>query len=144
VTGRGLGSWAPGEEARVDFAGDLALFGLRSDGEQLLLDPATRRPDFAYERRLLRQGWQWHPLRGLESRTLGPNGSAGSVVIANGWTTTTFPEADLVTFEHVDGRRRTMTVYHPFRAFWSGASLVVATVDYRLLMFEDLLVQFAD
>lgn len=136
--GRGVGSWAPGEGARIDHAGDIAMFGLFPDGADLLLDPATRRADFTFERRKLSRGWRWHPSRGLEARELGPHGAAGSRVVGHGWTTATFPEADLVTFEHDDGTHVAMTVYHPFRAAWLGDALLVCTVDNQLLLFDDM------
>jgi hypothetical protein len=137
--GRGLGSWAPEGGARIELTGDFALFDLRPDATGLVLEPSTRLPDNSYERRRLSQGWRWDPVRGLQPRALGPHGAAGCRVVANGITTTTFPEADLVSFEDAEGTILSMIVYRPFRAAWLGRSLVVGTVDYELLLFENVL-----
>lgn len=136
---RGLGSWAPGDDARVDLVADLALFDVCPVEAGLRLEPATRLADYTYVRRLLTHGWTWHPVHGLEPRPLGPHGAAGSRVVGHGWTTTTFPEADRVMFERADGACLSMTVHHPFRAAWLGRSLLVNTVDQQLLLFEGVL-----
>jgi hypothetical protein len=137
--GRGLASWAPAADARIELTGEFSLFDIRPGQSGLLLEPSTRRPDNSYERRLLSQGWHWHPSTGIESRQLGPHGAAGFEVVGNGITTTTFPEADLVRFERAGGRSLSMTVYHPFRIAWLKRSLLVCTVDGQLLLFENLL-----
>ncbi len=137
--GRGLGSWAPGNGARIELTVDAAFFDIRGDETGLLLEPSTRRPDHTYERRLLSSGWRWSPESGLEARPLGPHGASGSRVAAHGLTTTTFPEADLITFEGADGTSLSMAAYYPFRAAWLESSLLVSTVDYQLLLFENVL-----
>jgi hypothetical protein len=137
--GRGLASWAPSGDARIELKGEFAFFDIRPGGSGLLLEPSTRRADNSYERRLLSQGWHWHPSTGVEPRQLGPHGAAGFEAVGNGITTTTFPEADLVTFERAGSGRLSMTVYHPFRVAWLGRSLLVCTVDGQLLLFENLL-----
>jgi hypothetical protein len=136
---RGLGSWAPGD-ARVELTSELAFFDLRPSDAGLLLEPSTRRPDMSYERRLLTEGWLWHPAHGLEPRALGPHGASGFRTTGHGWTVTTYPEADVVTLEAEDGTTRFLTVYYPLRAAWAGRSLVVSTVDEQILIFE----RFAD
>jgi hypothetical protein len=137
--GRGLASWAPSGDARIELEGEFALFDIRPDQSGLLLEPSTRRLDNSYERRLLSRGWRWHPSTGIQSRQLGPHGAAGFEVVANGITTTTYPEADLVTFERAGSDSLSMIVYHPFRVAWLGRSLLVCTVDGQLLLFENLL-----
>jgi hypothetical protein len=134
---RGLGSWAPGD-ARVELTSDLAFFDLRPSDAGLQLEPSTRRPNTSYERRLLTQGWTWHPVRGLEPRALGPYGASGSRSAGPGWLATTYPEADLVTLEADDGATLFLTVYYPFRVAWAGRSLIVGTVDEQILIFERL------
>jgi hypothetical protein len=136
---RGLASWAPGD-ARVELTADLTCFDLRPSEAGLLLEPSTRPTSTSYERRLLTEGWLWHPARGLEPRALGPYGASGSRSAGPGWIATTYPEADLVTLEAADGTMLFLTAYYPFRALWAGRSLVVGTVDDQVLIFE----RFAD
>jgi hypothetical protein len=136
---RGLGSWAPGD-ARVELTADLTCFDLRPSEAGLLIEPSTRPTSTSYERRLLTDGWLWHPSRDLEPRTLGPYGASGSRSTGPGWIATTYPEADLVTLEADDGTTLFLTAYYPFRAVWAGRSLIVGTVDEQILIFE----HFAD
>lgn len=136
-TTRGLGSWAPGEGARIEAADGFTLFDIRGDADGLILEPSTRRVDNSYARRRLAEGWRWHPVSGLVPVALGPYGAAGYRSTGCGWTVTTRPEADLVELEHEDGTRLLLTVYHPFRAAWAGTSLLVGTVDQQLLRFDD-------
>jgi hypothetical protein len=134
---RGLGSWAPGD-ARVELTADLTCFDLRPSDAGLLLEPSMLGPKTSYERRLLTEGWLWHPARGLEPRALGRYGASGSRSAGAGWIATTYPEADLVTLEADDGTRVFLTAYYPFRAVWAGRSLLVGTVDEQILIFERL------
>jgi hypothetical protein len=136
-TTHGLGSWAPGEGARIEAADGFTLFDIRGDADGLILEPSTRRVDNSYVRRRLAEGWRWHPVSGLVPVALGPYGAAGYRSTGCGWTVTTRPEADLVELEHEDGTRLLLTVYHPFRAAWAGTSLLVGTVDQQLLRFDD-------
>ena len=84
-------------------------------------------------------GWKWTPGEPLVPVPFDSAGIWSARETHEGWTAVAHPEADLVLFEHADGRSASMTCYYPLRLAWSGASLFVSTAECELLMFEDLI-----
>jgi hypothetical protein len=134
----GLASWSPGEPATREVP-DVLLFGIHAGEGNVGLHPCAFKTGVGYERRLVTQGWTWHPATGLRPLALGPNGAASAHAVSETWTATAHPEADLVAFESRDGRRLSMTCYYPLRMAWAGPSLLVSTAEREVLLFEGLM-----
>ncbi|MGC4086155.1 MAG: hypothetical protein QM736_29545 [Vicinamibacterales bacterium] len=134
----GLASWAPGEGGRIELI-DISLFACHPGAGELLLEPCTRDDDNRYLRRLITDGWTWHPERGCDARALSHYGAASSHAAHEGWTATAYPESDVVRLVRGDGKAVLLTVYYPFRVAWLGSSLLVSTTDHDLLVFDDIL-----
>jgi hypothetical protein len=133
----GLGSWAPGEEPVLSLP-DLTLLAIHPDETGLLLVPCLRDEQGAPRRQRRTEGWMWRPGGPLEPVPLGSDGAASCRASDRGWTALAHPEADVVRLESDRGHRLSMTCYYPFTTAWAGTSLVVATIQGEILLFEDL------
>jgi hypothetical protein len=59
--------------------------------------------------------------------------------VAEGWTATAYPEADVIRLDSGSGRSLLLTCYYPFRLAWIGRSLLACTAHGELLLFERIL-----
>lgn len=133
----GFGSWMPGDP--VLESPDVSLLGLHAHATGISLATCLRDENGGARRERPASAWEWSPDRRLREVPLGPEGSASCRSSDTGWTAAAHPEADLVLLESSTGVRVAMTCYYPFWLVWAGRSLVVATIQGEILLFEDLL-----
>ena len=133
----GLASWAPGEAPRQEYEGP-ALFDIEPDADSLILHPRTLAPSGAIVRDVAAPRLRWYPDGRCEPIGAGAHGPRGGQAMTSGWSATSCPESDLVL---VDGPRGSiaLTCYWPQRVAWIGRSLLVSTVDWDVLLFEDVM-----
>jgi hypothetical protein len=136
----GIGSWAPGEDSAFSFS-DLALLSIHSDETGLVLAPCVRDEWGSPRRQRFVEGWRWRPGAELEPIPLGLSGATSSRSSHGRWTAFAHPDADVVQLVSDRGTRISMTCYYPFTVAWAGGSLLVATIEGELLLFENLAVE---
>lgn len=128
----GIASWAPGEDVRQLLPG-VTTFDIREgDAGSLMLAPCHRRADDSIEPVVATHATSWR--EGQQTPVpLGPLGATSHRDTSSGWTAAAYPHADVVEIRTPDGRVFMVACPAPFRLAWAGRSLVISTIDLRLL-----------
>jgi hypothetical protein len=132
----GLASWAPGEDIRFEVP-DVVLFGLLPEESGLRLEPCCFVPNVGYERQLAATGTMLTASGTIETR-LDAFGQTSCRADGRTWMALVHPVRDLVRLIAPSGETHELRCEGALRAAWINGSLLVSTIDRRLLFFSDL------
>ncbi len=133
---RQLWHWTPGTAPTR--GGELPVAGFpRSERGHLVVAPVVRDAQGALERRRLRDehwciGGQWTVVDASSA------GQCARVAAGRGWYARSYPFADLIRLDGLDGTSFLLACHSPLGVAWAGRTLAVTTSDGTLLLFPRL------
>jgi hypothetical protein len=134
-TTSGIASWSPGETPAIYFP-DVPFMAIDHDDTHLLLYPRPDGTEWRTVRCRPRSVVRWSPALVPQHEPTGQLGGTTCRTSDQGWTATAYPTADLIVVTQAGHRTASLTCYYPFAVAWAGESLLVATGDGDLLLFE--------